>query len=603
MNNNKRMIGSALLISLLATPVLAKVNNDTIGRNHILDEVVVTGSRNAVTVRNIPMTVSVLHKDQIFKRYDQSLLPLMTEQVPGLFITGRGIMGYSVSGGAAGSMSLRGVGGGPTTGLLVLIDGHPQYMGLMGHPIADAYQSMLAEKVEVVSGPASILYGSNAMGGVVNIVTRKQLMDGISKFNSVVSLNYNCTDGHREDMGFEQFGGYAKVGYDFSSSWKAFADVNLIHFTSSNPGTISTPMIDNDANVTRGMASFSLENNYERTSGAFKFFYNWGRHKINDGYKPGAEPLDFRFNSKDLMLGVTWYQTVSLLRGNQTTFGFDYQHFGGEAWNQYPDKRLQTADKTLNEIAGYINVRQQLGDRFTVNAGIRADHHEEKGTEWIPQVGATWAMNGNSVLKAVVSKGFRNPTIREMYMFPPKNPDLKPESLMNYELSFMQQLWDNAFSYHVNVYYIKGSNTIISDYVDGKLKNLNSGKLENYGVELSARYRLSKSFAISGNYSWLHMKHKVIAAPEHKLYIGGDYQQGRWSASTGVQYIRHLYTAIKPQVLTENFLLWNVRAAYSVCRNAELFVKGENLLGQHYEINAGFPMPKATVMGGINLHF
>ena len=62
-------------------------------------------------------------------------------------------MGYGVSGGAAGQMTLRGVGGGPTTGLLVLIDGHPQYMGLMGHPIADACQSMLADRVEVVRGP------------------------------------------------------------------------------------------------------------------------------------------------------------------------------------------------------------------------------------------------------------------------------------------------------------------------------------------------------------------------------------------------------------------------------------------------------------------
>ena len=70
-------------------------------------------------------------------------------------------MGYGVSGGAAGQMTLRGIGGtatgGPTTGLLVLIDGHPQYMGLMGHPIADAYQSMLADRVEVVRGPASVL--------------------------------------------------------------------------------------------------------------------------------------------------------------------------------------------------------------------------------------------------------------------------------------------------------------------------------------------------------------------------------------------------------------------------------------------------------------
>ena len=101
------------------------------------------------------------------------------------------IMGYGVSTGAAGGMSLRGIGGSPTAGLLVLIDGHPQYMGLMGHPIADAYQSMLAERVEVLRGPASVLYGSNAMGGVINIVTRKQQEEGVKNNMQVGYGSYN----------------------------------------------------------------------------------------------------------------------------------------------------------------------------------------------------------------------------------------------------------------------------------------------------------------------------------------------------------------------------------------------------------------------------
>ena len=128
-----------------------------------IEEVVVTGTRNETDVRLLPMTVSVVDRAAIERSGRQSLLPILTEQVPGLFATARGIMGYGVSTGAAGGMSLRGIGGAPqaglpTTGLLVLIDGHPQYMGLMGHPIADAYQSMLAERVEVVRGPASVLY-------------------------------------------------------------------------------------------------------------------------------------------------------------------------------------------------------------------------------------------------------------------------------------------------------------------------------------------------------------------------------------------------------------------------------------------------------------
>ncbi len=129
-----------------------------------LDEVVVTGTRNAVDVRHLSQTVSVVNRNKIEQSLQPSLLPVLTENVPGLFTTARGIMGYGVSGGAAGGISIRGLSG-STARMMVLIDGHPQYAGIFGHPISDAYQSLLADKIEVLRGPASVLYGSNAMGG------------------------------------------------------------------------------------------------------------------------------------------------------------------------------------------------------------------------------------------------------------------------------------------------------------------------------------------------------------------------------------------------------------------------------------------------------
>jgi len=89
-------------------------------------------------------------------------------------------------------------------------------------------------------------------------------------------------------MEFEQYGGYAKLGYDFSDTWKLWGDVNITRFNASNPGEADNPYIDNDSRITRGMTSFALENRYDRTSGAVSFFYNWGRHRINDGYHPGS---------------------------------------------------------------------------------------------------------------------------------------------------------------------------------------------------------------------------------------------------------------------------------------------------------------------------
>lgn len=624
----KELFLSLLAYSLLPMAVQASEPTDTLAseRNYTLNEVVVTGTRNATDIRHLPMTISVVGRTQLENRYQPSVLPALTEQVPGLFVTSRGVMGYGVSTGAAGGFSLRGMSG--NAQMLVLIDGHPQYMGLFGHPISDAYQTMLADRIEVLRGPASVLYGSNAMGGVINIVTRKMQEDGIKthinigggsygtlqteatnqvkkgKFSSTVSASYNRSDGHRPDMGFEQYGGYAKLGYDLNEYWRAWGDVNITHFNASNPGEITDLLYDNDSRITRGMASTMIENHYERTSGALSFFYNWGRHKINDGYHAGEEPQTSLFHSKDLMMGVSWYQSAELYEGNRLTVGFDYQHFGGESWNENiaDGARTPGVNKKQDEFAGYVDFRQDIGSWLSLNAGMRIDHHSHVGTELVPQGGLAFHLPKNAELKAMASKGFRNPTIREMYMFPPQNPDLKPERMMNYELSFTQHLLDGSLTYGANLYYIKGDNLIMTTQTDGRPMNINSGDIENWGAEGNIAWRINRQWNVNANYSWVHMENPVISAPEHKLYAGADFRQGHWNISTGIQYIKGLYTSVNPAA-TEDFILWNLRASYRLCEYASLYVRGENLLAQRYEIMAGYPMPKATFLGGINLSF
>ena len=622
------------LISAVSLQAQTGKDSTKVARSYAINEVVVTGTRSETDVRHLPMTVSVVGRPQLEASQQTSVLPVLNSQVPGFFSTSRGVMGYGVATGASGQMSLRGIGGPaqaglPTTGLLVLIDGHPQYMGLMGHPIADAYQTMMAERVEVLRGPASVLYGSNAMGGVINIVTRKMQEDGIrtninigagsygsiqteatnrirkGRFSSTVTASYNRTDGHRADMACEQYGGYAKLGYDFTDNWKVWGDVNVTRFNATNPGSVMKPYIDNDQRITRGMTSFALENYYEKTSGALSFFYNWGDHWINDGYQPGGEPLQYRFNSNDQMLGVSWYQSVQLFQGNRLTVGADYFHFGGEAWNQFFDGHRETsANKSLNEVAGYVDFRQDIAAWLTLDAGARVDYHSQTGTEFIPQVGLAFHLPENAEIKAMASKGFRNPTIREMYMFPPQNPDLTPEKLWNYELSFSQRLMDNRLSYGLNVFYINGENLIIrlpNPNGSGML-NQNSGEIENWGAEANVGYQFNPVWSVMANYSWLHMENPVLASPEHKLYGGVNFRKGRWSASTGIQYVKGLYTDLDAAT-KENFVLWDMQGSFKATNYLSFYVRGENLLAQRYEINAGYPMPKATFMGGVNINF
>lgn len=619
---------SLLLLALtgLWQPLQAQDNEP----DKTVSEAVVTGTREKTDVRQLPMTVTVVNRDKLTEGHRPSVLPTLSEQVPGLFLTSRGMLGFGVSGGAAGGINMRGISGGAGQ-LMVLIDGHPQYNGVYGHPISDSYQTMLAERVEVVHGPASVLYGSNAMGGVINIVTRAATDNNetninlgmgsygtlqteasnrlrAGKFSSNISAQYNRSDNHRPHLGFEQYGGHVKLGYVINENWNTYVDANLTHFNASQPGTVELPLYDADQWITRGAASAAIENHYGRTNGGLSVYTNFGRHKIDDGTADPNSPTARYFRSKDALTGLSLYQSVRLWPGNRITAGADYQHIYGRAY--YTSKTdgtiLDTPNKQSgrsyrNEVAGYIDVRQDIASWLTADAGLRLDHHSITGNEWVPQFGIVVRPTTTSDLKLMASKGFRNPTMREMFLYPPSNTDLKPERLWNYELSWRHR--PGAFTYGANIFYIKGDNMIQTLPVDGRPRNVNTGKIENMGVEALAEFKLTTHWRLQTNHSWLHMVNKVVGAPIYKGYLGIGYSRNRITANLGAQQLANLYTAVGSEQDKQSVLLINASLDYRLFYNLSLWARGENLLAQHYEINAGFPMPRATFMAGVNINF
>ena len=595
--------------------------------SYSIEEVVVTGTRNAADIRHLPMTVNVIDRKTLTEQHQTSVLPTVMQRVPSLFVTSRALMGYGVSNGAAGGINLRGITGGAGQ-LLVLIDGHPQYNGIYGHPISDSYQTLMAERVEVLRGPASVLYGSNAMGGVMNIVTRSMAHDGTKtninigagsygtvqaeatnqtrcgKLSSSVSAQYNRSDNHRPRMGFEQYGGHLKLGYDLSKHWNTYLDADITHFNSSYPGSVSTPMYSANQWITRGVVSAALRNDYGKTNGELSIYNSFGRHKIDDGTQDPSKPTKRYFRSKDALTGISWFQSAQLFTGNRVTAGIDYQHIYGHAYytSKETGENIDTPNKQSgkshrNEIAAYVGFRQELTTWLTVDAAMRLDHHSVSGTEWIPQSGIVIRPTGNGELKAMASKGFRNPTMREMYLYPPSNEELEPERMWNCELSWRQRI--SSISYGMNVFYIKGDNMIQTI----ERKNVNTGEIENYGLELEADYRIGKHWQLNTNHSLLHMKNIIVATPKYKGFIGADYYCRDLTVNAGLMYIAGLHTSAGNNETKENFCLLNVSATYRLSPVVSLWLRGENLLAQRYEINQGYPMPKATFMGGVNLTF
>ncbi|MBN2863088.1 MAG: TonB-dependent receptor [Bacteroidales bacterium] len=609
----KKTFFLVLMLTLMTAIALPQGNIHSILQDTVsLDEVVITGTAVKVNRSNVPMAVSVLSKKQITESVETALLPVLNGRIPGLFVTERGIMGFGVSTGAAGQISIRGIGGSPTTGVLMLIDGHPQFMGIFGHPLPDSYVASDVEKVEVIRGPASILYGSNAMGGVINIITKKQTEDGLhgnahflygsyntrkymtsagykkKNFSAFVSVNHDQTDGHRANSDFSITNGYLKLGYEVSKGLNLIADFSLANFDAIDPGpdTINASR-GNDLDITRGYWSLTLNNNFDRYSGTVKLFYNFGEHRISDG-----------FHSNDANYGINIYETARLFAGNTLTLGADYLIYGGRAENETFNTFI--TDTSIYDAGLYGFMQQEIFDNLTLNAGLRLQNHKTYGSELIPAGGFAWRLKENTTWKASVGKGFRSPTIRELFIWN-HNVNLKPETIINYETGIMHSFPGSNLKLELTGFIVKGKNLIITVPLQGLQ---NAGEVNNKGIEFAANANPSENLALNFTYSFTRMKIPVYATPKHNLYASVSYRYRKFNFILSTQYINNLDSDPSPvKESYETYTLLNSKISYQLMKWGELFITAENILNQKYETNLYYTMPGTTAFGGIKLKF
>jgi outer membrane cobalamin receptor len=599
-----------LNLHAFAQEAIRSILQDTIN----LDEVVITGTTVKVNKRNIPMAVSVVNNLQITESNESSLLPVLNGRVPGLFVTERGVMGFGVATNAAGQISIRGIGGSPTTGVLMLIDGHPQFMGIFGHPLPDSYIASDVDRVEVIRGPASILYGSNAMGGVINIITKKQTREGFSgnahlmygsyntqkymasggyrknKFSLFASINHDQTDGHRPSSDFSITNGYLKFSYEINNNLLVNTDFSLARFKTTDPGPDTLNAVPGSSlDITRGYWALTIDNNFEKYSGTAKLFYNFGEHKISDG-----------FHSTDANYGLNIYETIKLFKGNSLTVGADYLTYGGRAENELAmnGQGILFKDTTLYDAGVYGFIQQTLFDKLTLNAGLRLQKHEIYGTEWIPAGGFAWRFGPHFTWKSSIAKGFRSPTIRELYIWN-HNVNLNPETVINYETGLYQSFPGQKLKIELTGFIVNGDNMIVTVPMVG-LEN--AGEINNRGVEFGASANPLDNLDLNLTYSFIHMKSPVYATPKHNLFASCDYRWKKLRLMISVQHVNHLDT--DPLVSSEsfeNYTLLNSKISYQALKFAELFISAENILDQVYENNIYYKMPGITLFGGIKL--
>jgi iron complex outermembrane receptor protein len=599
-----------LLFSLNGV-IAAAQQSDTIR----IDEVVISGNRIEVARTNSPVTVSVINNVQISSQEEANILPVVAKTTPGLFVSEIGVAGYALGNGTSGQITIRGVGGSPNARVMMMVDGQPQYMGVFGHPLPNFHMASNVERVEVVRGPASLLYGSNAMGGVINVISRQHKNDGISlsghasygSFNTLKSgistgyskggftagirANHNQTDGHRDTSEFNITNIHAYAGYKFNKNWSLRTGFTWAGYSFQDPGPDQNPAaFAFMGDITRRMITMSVKNDYTYTSGGIYAFFNSGDHSFSDGWV-----------SNDVNKGINVFQAINTWYGGTVTAGLDLKNYGGEGSSGF----LADTFLKVNETAGYLMVGQEMGKALSLSAGARYELHSNFGGELVPQFGLTAKPFNGTTVKGLVSKGFRSPTIMEMYLFAP-NADLGPERLWNYELSVAQNLGNKGI-FNGSAYMINGSNLIVmqpNPNPGPPMIRSNEGNFVNWGIELDATLHPIRDLRVDLNYSYLNTDTKLYFAPKHQIYVGAIYEVADFKLAANLKSVAGLYTLIDQEIpensLMESYLLLDTRIAYQVMEELQIFLAGKNLLNSRYQTIYGYPMPGINFLAGLS---
>jgi outer membrane receptor protein involved in Fe transport len=532
--------------------------------------------------------------------------------VPSAFVTRRGIMGYGIATNGTGIVTIRGIGESPNTGVLIVVDGRPDYQGLMGHPLPDFYTLSDAGSVSVTQGPASVLYGSNAMGGVIEVkppsprpgrhtqltsslgsyLTGQHRLNHAGNFGRTyysLALGVAHTRGERTGAAFRNRDAALSLGRGLAEHWKASLQGQFGYFHVEDPGPIQTPLASSYARVGRGGFNVSVDNAYGRTWGYGRVFSSFGHHIITDG-----------FRSVDNMIGFRGHQNLAITSKLAVDAGTDIVRYGGRANNVLSG--LDYGEHHLIDAAGFSRVNWTAHDRLRLNAGLRYEHSSQYGGIMVPEFGVSYRLADRYSVSAAAAKGFRNPTIRELYLFPAPNPSLEPEHLWNYQATFQASPRSNLLTW-VTGYYADVSNMIVTTGRYPTLQLLNTGRALNRGLEANVRWQPTRRLGFNSGYAYLHSTNLGPYIPQHRLNLAAEWQIGRAFVHLGGTTVGRRWADTSRTSQLGGFTLATLKLTVPLRKSLSIFALVDNLFDRRYEVVTGYPMPGINAMGGIDVHF
>ena len=577
--------------------------------------------------------VSIITDKEVKNSTKTDLINVINQNVPSFYTGNNRVMGFGVSASGSAVISIRGIGKsgwGPTTGVPFLINGLDTTTSIMSHPIADVFTMKNIDRVEVLHGPQPVLYGSGALGGVVNIITKRQEYDGYSteisgsygSYNSTddyvmhqgkmgifdygVSYNFQYTDGHRKQTApngkklhseFMNHNATARFGFELGSNWYAGLNAFMMKQNIYDPGPKDKPTDKLEYfDILRKGASLNVLNTYDKLEGMIHLFYNNGHHEAEQ-YPTKTDS----YEHDDNLYGARIVESAKFFKGNKITAGADVRKWGGTSKNLVTDT-YNVKNKYLTNASVFGMVEQRFIDTFTLSGGARYTDDSKFGgfTSW--QGGLIVNPTEYYKIHSSVAKGFSLPNLRHLYikMFPAEKPNenLDPEVFMSYDAGIeLTPIKDLAFD--VTGYHIDAKDKIVKDSPGWK----NADKFKYNGLEATAKYTLMNTVGLRAGYSYIdneYRKVKLAYVPKHKVLAGISFEDFGLYAGLDGEYVYDIYDDTKGDNKLSNYLVLNGKLAYTFMERYRAFVNFNNITNKKYETFWEYPMPGFTVMGGLS---
>jgi vitamin B12 transporter len=627
----------------------------TLAHAPVREHVVVTATRGEAALSTLGVSVTVLDRERIAERQASSLLQLL-EEVPGLSV------------GRAGGLGLQAsafVRGGDSNYARVLVDGVPVNEPGGEHNFGP-HLPLELERIEVLRGAGSSLYGSDALAGVIHVVTRRpdgdtprlglELEGGSlgwgrgqgdtagrrGRFDWTLGALHLRTDNEEPNSALRETSGALSLGWTAGAT-ELRAVLRGEDVEHGTPGPTAFGRPDRDASFDRrhlvGGAHVRHAQGalvHELRLGGSRM--DWlSRNPLDSGpYVPtfgerrapftifdAPDPLGFQHDTWRMLAS---YQVEAALRGRHLlTAGVEFEEQRGELGSR--SEPLLSPQRT--NLGAYVQDRVVLGRRAFLTAGARVERNDSFGTRLVPRAALAWRLREGAAattLKGSAGAGIKEPSFFESFgvsFFAEGNPDLRPERSRTADVGFEQRLFGDRARLEATAFHHDYRDQIayaVLDPVSFRGTFINLGRARAQGLEVSGEASPRRGLRLFGQYTLLAAKVVVSPSPFDPLYAPGKpllrrprHQaslSGSWKAGPATLGATVLRVGTRPDSdfaglgLTTNsgYTRLDARARLAVTRTVELLAAAENLTDERYQDVLGYPARGRSLRAGVRIH-